>query len=303
MATGRGVYRFDGNEVVPLSQILPNYRKELSGYIPWIMIDDHENLWLSNGYIYELNTGNMHQNTIAGEPMLNAPLMDRQGNFWFNHHDRYVKYDRKNKRSVSVEAPVSSGFDKSEHYVWGISADRQLYRMSIGEGDIAVLKYDLAQWQIDEISVIRAVSDETILIGSKTSGLWQYDVRTQTAHQIFSRITYAIYYAILPQFVGLRQKMGSICMTLIPIRLSIGGKILMMYLQSRTMLSIPFIRIVKEESGVAAISEDFRMSLTASVSSKVSNRVRNTPGLRERLSGSSAKMRMAICGLEQKIMD
>lgn len=185
LATGRGVYRFDGNEVVPLSQILPNYRKELSGYIPWIMIDDHENLWLSNGYIYELNTGNMHQNTIAGEPMLNAPLMDRQGNFWFNHHDRYVKYDRKNKRSVSVEAPVSSGFDKSEHYVWGISADRQLYRMSIGEGDIAVLKYDLAQWQIDEISVIRAVSDETILIGSKTSGLWQYDVRTQTAHQIF----------------------------------------------------------------------------------------------------------------------
>ena len=107
LATGRGVYRFDGNEVVPLSQILPNYRKELSGYIPWIMIDDHENLWLSNGYIYELNTGNMYQNTIAGEPMLNAPLMDRQGNFWFNHHDRYVKYDRKNKRSVSVEAPVS----------------------------------------------------------------------------------------------------------------------------------------------------------------------------------------------------
>lgn len=185
LATGRGVYRFDGNEVVALSEILPDCREELSGYIPWIMIEGHENLWLSNGYIYELNTGNLVRNPIMNKSMLNAPILDRQGNFWFNYNDKFVKYDRVKNCSTHVEASVGFGFTQSEHYVWGTSTDGWLYRMSIGEGDIAVLKYNLSEWEIGDISVMRAVNDETILIGAKTSGLWRYDLRTQTARQIF----------------------------------------------------------------------------------------------------------------------
>lgn len=186
LATGRGVYRFDGNEVVALSEILPDYRKELSGYISWIMVDDNNNLWLSNGYVYELATGNLHRNSISDKAMMNAPLLDNRGNLWFNHYDGYVKYDKHNKQSTCVKVSVGNGFTLSDHYVWGVSKKGNLlYRMSIGEGNIAVLEYNLAKWDIGEISVIRAVGDEMILIGSRSSGLWRYDVRTQTASQIF----------------------------------------------------------------------------------------------------------------------
>lgn len=175
--------------------------------------------------------------------------------------------------------------------------------MSIGEGDIAVLKYDLAQWQIDEISVIRAVSDETILIGSKTSGLWQYDVRTQTAHQIFFENYVRDILCYSSSVCWIATENGIYLYDINSHKVEHWRKDPhdVFAIQDHAIYS--FIRIVKEESGVAAISGDFRMFLTASVSSKVSNRVRNTPGLRERLSGSSAKMRMAIYGLEQKIMD
>lgn len=185
LATGRGVYRFDGNEVVALADILPDNRDELRGYIPWVMIDGYKNLWLSNGYIYELTTGNLVRNTIMEKSMFNAPIVDKLGNYWFNYPDKFVRYDRDEKQCSQVEASVGFGFTQSEHYVWGRSTDGWLYRMSIGEGDIAVLKYDLSKWNIGEISVMLAVNDETVLIGAKTSGLWRYDLRTQTARQIF----------------------------------------------------------------------------------------------------------------------
>lgn len=185
LATGRGVYRFDGNEVVALSEILPDYRKDLNGYISWIMVDD-DKLWLSNGFVYELTTGNLHRNSISDKAMINAPLLDNRGNLWFNHYDGYVKYDKHSKQSKCVNVSAGSGFTLSDHYVWGISKEGDLlYRMSIGEGDIAVLEYNLIKWGVNEISVIQAVSDEMILIGTRSSGLWRYDVRTQTASQIF----------------------------------------------------------------------------------------------------------------------
>ena len=51
LATGRGVFRFDGKEVVALSEILSDQSDRVGGYIPWIMIDEFDNLWLGNGYI------------------------------------------------------------------------------------------------------------------------------------------------------------------------------------------------------------------------------------------------------------
>ncbi len=185
LATGRGVYRFDGKEVVALSEILSEQSDKVSGYIPWIMIDEFDNLWLGNGYVYELDSGNLVKNPVVDKPVLNAPIMDEMGNYWFNQEDKFVRHDRQNKYYNYVEANVGQGFTHSEHYVWGTSTDGWLYRMSIGSGDIAVLKYDLSPF-LDGVSTLYALDDENLLIGTKASGMWRYDIRTRKAQQIFN---------------------------------------------------------------------------------------------------------------------
>lgn len=184
LATGRGVYRFDGHTAVKLADILPEYRDELSGHISWLMIDEDNKLWLNNGLIYDLDKDNISRNSIPVESAYNAPLIDKRNNLWLNCDNGFVRYTNNNKDIARVEAAVGPGFSLSDYYVWGVSDDAMLYRMSVGEGDIAVLKYDLARWGIDDITVIKAITDNLILVGSSSTGLWRYEVRTQTARQI-----------------------------------------------------------------------------------------------------------------------
>ena len=79
LATGHGVYRFDGNEAVPLYEIVPGYDEILKQYISWIMVDETDGLlWMSNGYVFEFETGVLRENRISTEFMQNPPLIDTQ---------------------------------------------------------------------------------------------------------------------------------------------------------------------------------------------------------------------------------
>lgn len=184
LATGRGVYRFDGNEAIALSEIRPDFRDILEVYTPWIMVDDYDKLWISNGYVYDLNTGDLYRNPISNEQTFNMPLIDSLGNIWFNYHGRFARYDVKTEKMSYLEASVSLGFSKSEHYIWGVIEDNQLVRMSIGEGNIAYLKYDLPS-TVKEINNLYAVNDNIVLFGTKSKGLWMYDVSLNSFRQIF----------------------------------------------------------------------------------------------------------------------
>ena len=46
LATSRGVYRFDGNEAVVLSEICPEAHSLFDIYTSWIMIDKNDKLWM-----------------------------------------------------------------------------------------------------------------------------------------------------------------------------------------------------------------------------------------------------------------
>lgn len=184
LATGRGVYRFDGNEAISLSEILPDFRDILEVYTPWIMIDDEDKLWISNGYIYDLNTGNLYKNPVSHENSLNMPIIDSLGNLWFNYKGKFARYDRESENMYYLDAAVCLGFSQSEHYIWGIESDNQLVRMSIGEGNIASIKYELPI-SIADINNLCAVNDNLILIGTKSRGLWLYDVNLRDTRQIF----------------------------------------------------------------------------------------------------------------------
>ena len=186
LATEKGVYRFDGNEAVPLADIVPGNDEVLKQYIPWIMVDNAAGvLWMSTGYVYEFKTGCVRMNKITSEFMQNPPLIDTQGNLWISYFDKYVKYGSDRIANSTLEIPVGVGFTQSEHYVWGMSRTGVLHRMSIGEGNIACTQYNLNHFGLGEITVMCAVSDDLLLLGTKYTGLWLYDVRRQTARQIF----------------------------------------------------------------------------------------------------------------------
>lgn len=186
LATEKGVYRFDGNEAVPLADIVPGNDEVLKQYIPWIMVDNAAGvLWMSTGYVYEFKTGCVRMNKITSEFMQNPPLIDTQGNLWISYFDKYVKYGSDRIANSTLEIPVGVGFTQSEHYVWGMSRTGVLHRMSIGEGNIACTQYNLNHFGLGEITVMCAVSDDLLLLGTKYTGLWLYDVRKQTARQIF----------------------------------------------------------------------------------------------------------------------
>lgn len=107
LATGHGVYRFDGNEAVPLYEIVPGYDEILKQYISWIMVDETDGLlWMSNGYVFEFETGVLRENRISTEFMQNPPLIDTQGNLWFSFFDRYMKYAPSRDVGTALEVPV-----------------------------------------------------------------------------------------------------------------------------------------------------------------------------------------------------
>lgn len=82
-------------------------------------------------------------------------------------------------------AAVGTGFTKSEHYVWGVENARELVRMYWADNNISFVKYSLPQGIANDISVLYAVSDYELLIGTKSKGLWIYDVRLMNSRQIF----------------------------------------------------------------------------------------------------------------------
>lgn len=184
LATGKGVYRFDGYEAIALSEIRPDLRDVLEVYTPWVMVDDDEKLWISNGYVYDLNTGDLYKNPVSSTPTINMPIIDTRGNFWFNYANRFARYDRKMKQMSFLDMPVRGGFTRSEHYVWGMADCNQLVRMAVGDGSIANIKYDLPAC-INDVSNLYAINDNTILIGTKSSGLWKYNVGLRQASLVF----------------------------------------------------------------------------------------------------------------------
>lgn len=186
LATGHGVYRFDGNQAVSLAEIVPGNDEILKQYTTWIMVDDNAGLlWMSTGYVFEFKTGLLRKNEISSEKMQNAPLVDVQGNLWLSFLDRYVKYNKGYSDCSVLEASVGLGFTKSEHYVWGVSSSNFIYRMTIGEGNISSVQYDLNKWGIHNVTKLCAVNDELLLIGTKYSGVWLFDVVNKEARKIF----------------------------------------------------------------------------------------------------------------------
>lgn len=186
LATGKGVYRFDGNEAVHLAEIVPEHAEALKQYTAWVMVDEAAGvLWMSTGYVFEFATGIVRENKICIDFMQNPPLLDGLGNLWLSLSNKYVKYTPDYTSNSVLEVPVGVGFTQSEHYVWGVSRLNVLYRMSIGEGSISAVQYDLMHFGMGEITVMYAVNDELLLIGTKYAGTWLYDVRKQSARQIF----------------------------------------------------------------------------------------------------------------------
>lgn len=186
LATGHGVYRFDGNQAVSLAEIVSGNDEILKQYTSWIMVDDNAGLlWMSTGYVYEFRTGLLRKNNVSSEMMQNAPLIDVQGNLWLSCKDRYVKYTKDYSNCSVFEAQVGIGFTESEHYVWGISENNIIYRMSIGEGTISCIQYDLNRWGISNVTKLCAVNDELLLIGTEFSGAWLLDLGKQEARKIF----------------------------------------------------------------------------------------------------------------------
>lgn len=185
LATSRGVYRFDGNEAVALSEICPEAHSLFDIYTSWIMIDKNDKLWMGNGYIYDLNEGKLYKNSVIEGNLVDAPVLEDSGCVWFNCYDKFVRYDSKTNEVCSVNAAVGTGFTKSEHYVWGVENARELVRMYWADNNISFVKYSLPQGIANDISVLYAVSDYELLIGTKSKGLWIYDVRLMNSRQIF----------------------------------------------------------------------------------------------------------------------
>lgn len=186
LATGHGVYRFDGNQAVSLAEIVPGNDEILKQFTSWIMVDNNAGLlWMSTGYVFEFKSGLLRKNEISSEKMQNAPLVDVQGNLWLSFHDRYVKYNKGYNDCSVLETSVGIGFTKSEHYVWGVSSSNFIYRMTVGEGNISSVQYNLNIWGIHNVTKLCAVNDELLLIGTKYSGAWLFDVVNQEARKIF----------------------------------------------------------------------------------------------------------------------
>ena len=140
LATSRGVYRFDGNEAVALSEICPEAHSLFDIYTSWIMIDKNDKLWMGNGYIYDLNEGKLYKNSVIEGNLVDAPVLEDSGCVWFNCYDKFVRYDSKTNEVCSVNAAVGTGFTKSEHYVWGVENARELVRMYWADNNISFVK-------------------------------------------------------------------------------------------------------------------------------------------------------------------
>ena len=140
LATSRGVYRFDGNEAVALSEICPEAHSLFDIYTSWIMIDKNDKLWMGNGYIYDLNEGKLYKNSVIEGNLVDAPVLEDSGCVWFNCYDKFVRYDSKTNEVCSVNAAVGTGFTKSEHYVWGVENARELVRMYWADNNIPFVK-------------------------------------------------------------------------------------------------------------------------------------------------------------------
>lgn len=186
LATGKGVYRFDGNEVISLAEIIPEYADILKQYTSWIMIDDAAGvLWMSTGYVFEFKTGVVRKNRISSDFMQNPPVIDSQGNLWLSLFNNYIKYAPDRKSCSVLNVSVGVGITQSEHYVWGISKSNILYRMTVGGGKISSEQYNLNSKGVGEVTVLYAINDELLLVGTKYTGTWLFDVRKQTARKIF----------------------------------------------------------------------------------------------------------------------
>ena len=71
------------------------------------MVDETDGLlWMSNGYVFEFETGVLRENRISTEFMQNPPLIDTQGNLWFSFFDRYMKYAPSRDVGTALEVPV-----------------------------------------------------------------------------------------------------------------------------------------------------------------------------------------------------
>lgn len=184
LATSSGVFRFDGNEAVPLSDMIPDYRDVLNSYIPWIMIAGNK-LWIGNGYIYDIETGVMEKNSLSKFQILNKPIIDRLGNIWLNNYDGFVKYNRSSNEMFYLKTKVCQGFTFSDNYIWGINSNSELLRMSISSGDIINNNIALPRWVVNDIALLHAINDTAIFIGTRSKGLWLFDVSTSSIRQLF----------------------------------------------------------------------------------------------------------------------
>lgn len=174
LATGRGVYRFDGNEVVRLSDILPPGQTVPQESVPWVSVYTDGKLWMANGYIFDSRTGEICDNPLPVRQMVNAPMTDKQGGIWLSYPDRYVWQNIASSDSLVITQPVAPGITCSLQYTWGITTDGNLLRMQVGQKSVRTHSFQLKGTGIKQPSLLCAINDDEILIGTSRAGVWHY---------------------------------------------------------------------------------------------------------------------------------
>ena len=184
LATGHGAFRFDGNEMVRLSKLVANNKKFYGKSIDWIVPDHNGSLLLSNGYIYNTISGKIEKSKNRLELLVNPPLFDKQHNLWLSYPDKFLKVNTQTSDSTFISLKACKGLSCSSHYVWGITSGNKIVRLSVGEGKISNIMYNLSSFQINEVSALCAIDDYSLLIGTEKNGLWLYDVKWRKAKQL-----------------------------------------------------------------------------------------------------------------------
>ena len=186
LRTWIGIFRFDGNNMTEIEDLCPNSITLQTNSSEWISPLKGHKILFSNGDLYD-NLNNTIEHVHNRDLLLNRPQYDKDQNLWFNTNKRFFYVSNETSDTISIDAKPTLGLTCSPNYVWGIDNGTTLMKMQATPQGIRTTRFDLSDFDIADISIIKATNDNELLIGSLSQGLSIYNTSTKECKKYLAK--------------------------------------------------------------------------------------------------------------------
>jgi ligand-binding sensor domain-containing protein len=184
IGTGKGLYRFDGNDFVPFNGIGKQKPLQVSA----LFMTTDQVLWIGtrNGGIYHLNGDSLQLfNPEEGNPKvaITGFASDKSGNLWFSTYGEGVYYyNGKHIFNVNTDDGLT------DNYCYTITADEQGRIWTATDGGISVCSIENGKKNIRKLTTQEGLPDNIVLslknvgteiwAGMQDAGICMVDIKT-----------------------------------------------------------------------------------------------------------------------------